>query len=89
MDSTNKNIKEENSNITIEQNIINQTEEEEIIEDSITIEEALPQEPETYTTMYSTVGLNIRQEPNTDSAIVDTVSINTELDTVDNSEEDG
>jgi hypothetical protein len=91
MDSTNKNIKEENNNIIVEQNIINQVneEEKETIEDNIVIEEVLPQEPETYTVKYATVGLNIRQEPSMDGVIVDTVNINTELDTVDNSEENG
>lgn len=92
MNSTNKDIKEEEeNNITIEQNITNQTKEEEkeIIENSTIIEEVLLQEPETYTVKFATVRLNIRQEPSMDGIIVDTVSINTELDTVDNSEEDG
>lgn len=44
---------------------------------------------ETYTTMYSTVGLNIRERPSLSSNIIKTVIINTELQTVDNSEEDG
>lgn len=44
---------------------------------------------ETYTTMYSTVGLNIREQPSLSSNIIKTVIINTKLQTVDNSEEDG
>ena len=39
--------------------------------------------------MYATTGLNIREQPNKDSNIIDVVNINTELTTVDNSNENG
>lgn len=76
----------------IENSIITNTEitnttEEIAIEKTIT--EQTPEKEETYTTMYSTTGLNIRFEPNTDSKIFNTVAINTELMTVDDSEENG
>lgn len=73
------NITEE---IQVENNI---TEEVPQIEESIIIAEA----PETYTTMYTTVGLNIREQPNKESNIIDVININTELTTVDNSNENG
>lgn len=43
----------------------------------------------TYTTKYTTTGLNIRTKPNTNCDIYKTVPINTALKTVDNSEKDG
>lgn len=43
----------------------------------------------TYTTKYTTTGLNIRTQPNTNCEIYKTVPINTELKTVDNTEQDG
>ena len=55
------------------------------IEEPIITEE----KPETYTTMYATVGLNIREQPNKESNIIDVANINTELTTVDNSNENG
>lgn len=76
----NNNIIEEE--IKIENNII---EEDPQTEESVIITE----EPETYTTMYATVGLNIREQPNKESNIIDVVNINTELITVDNSNENG
>lgn len=67
---------EENKNTTVEiENIITEEEQEIII-------------PETYTIMYATVGLNIRQKADINSQIIDTVDINTELQTVDNSDND-
>jgi len=45
------------------------------------------EELETYTTMYSKVGLNIRKEPNLSSEIVNVASINAELQIVDNSDD--
>lgn len=80
-----KEIKIENSTteeIQVENNIIEEVPQ---IEESIIIAEA----PETYTTMYTTVGLNIREQPNKESNIIDVVNINTELTTVDNSNENG
>lgn len=80
-----KEIKIENSTteeIQVENNII---EEAPQTEESIIITE----EPETYTTMYATVGLNIREQPNKESNIIDVANINTELTTVDNSNENG
>lgn len=59
---------------------------ENVVENTIT---ATPEIEETYTTKYSTTGLNIRTEPNTDCEIYKTVSINTALETVNNSEKDG
>ena len=55
------------------------------IEELIITEEKL----ETYTTMYAIVGLNIREQPNKESNIIDVANINTELTTVDNSNENG
>ena len=43
----------------------------------------------TYTTKYTTTGLNIRTKPNTNCDIYKAVPINTALETVDNSEKDG
>ena len=80
-----KEIKIENSTteeIQVENNII---EEAPQTEESIIITE----EPKTYTTMYATVGLNIREQPNKESNIINVVNINTELTTVDNSNENG
>ena len=80
-----KEIKIENSTteeIQVENNII---EEAPQTEESIIITE----EPKTYTTMYATVGLNIREQPNKESNIIDVANINTELTTVDNSNENG
>ena len=54
-----------------------------------TITEQTPEKEETYTTMYSTTGLNIRFGPSTDDKILKAVVINTELETVDDSEQDG
>ena len=63
---------------------------EEFKPEEVAIEETITEQfIETYTTMYSKTGLNIRFEPNTTSKILDTVTINTELQTVDNSENDG
>lgn len=79
-----KEIKIENSTteeIQVENNI---TEEAPQTEESI-----ITEEPETYTTMYATVGLNIREQPNKESNIIDVANINTELTTVDNSNENG
>ena len=45
--------------------------------------------PETYTTMYSTAILNIRQEPHLDSTVVNVVEINTEFQTVDGTNNNG
>ena len=71
---------EENKNTVVEiENIITEEEQEE--EEEIII-------PETYITMYATVGLNIRQEADINSQIIDTVDINTELQIVDNSDND-
>lgn len=68
---------EENKNTTVEiENIITEEEQE---QEEIIISE-------TYTTMYATVGLNIRQEADINSQIIDTVDINTELQIVDNSD---
>lgn len=53
-----------------------------VVEDTIT---ATP----TYTVKYTTTGLNIRTQPNTNCEIYKTVPINTELKTVDNTEQDG
>lgn len=78
--TTNNNIIE---NTVIEEQIEQQVEKEEEEE----IKEELP--PETYTTMYASVGLNVRQEPHLDSTIVDTVGINTELQTVDGTDNNG
>ena len=47
----------------------------------------ITEETETYTTMYATVGLNIREQPNKESNIIDVANINTELIAVDNSNE--
>ena len=55
------------------------------IEEPIVTEE----KPETYTIMYATVELNIREQPNKESNIIDVININTELTTVDNSNENG
>lgn len=80
-----KEIKIENSTteeIQVENNIIEEVSQ---TEESIIITE----EPETYTTMYATVGLNIREQPSKESNIIDVVNINTELTTVDNSNENG
>lgn len=63
---------------------------EKVIENELANYESQKQEEktvETYTTMYSKVGLNIRKEPNLNSEIVDVVSINTELQIVDNSDD--
>ena len=75
------------NNIILEvQNENNIIEEETLqIEELIITEEKL----ETYTTMYATVGLNIREQPNKESNIIDVANINTELITVDNSNENG
>lgn len=62
--------------------VIEPTESSDVVENTIT---ATP----TYTTKYTTTGLNIRVEPNTNCDIYKTVPINTELKTVDNSEQDG
>ena len=43
----------------------------------------------TYTTKYTTTGLNVRIQPNTNCDIYKTVPINTALKTVDNSEQNG
>ena len=62
---------------------------EKVIENELADYESQKQEEktvETYTTMYSKVGLNIRKEPNLNSEIVDVVNINTELQIVDNSD---
>lgn len=87
-----------NNNNTIEKEIKieNNTTEEIQVENNI-IEEVpqteeliiITEEPETYTTMYVTVGLNIREEPNKESNIIDVVNINTELITVDKSNKNG
>lgn len=81
----------DNNNITeakveVENNTIEETQNE-----NTTIEEPIiaKEEPETYTIMYATVGLNIREQPNKESNIIDVVNINTELTTVDNSNENG
>lgn len=65
--------------------------EDTIPSESMVVEEEEPVviETETYTKMYSSVILNIRQEPNINSQIIDTVKINTELQIVDNSESNG
>ena len=56
----------------------------------VAIEETITEQPvETYTTMYTKTGLNIRLEPSMTSEILDTVGVNTELQTVDDSENDG
>ena len=75
----------ENNDIVEEEK---QNENNDIVEEKQPIEEeqTMAQE-ETYTTMYATVGLNIRKQPNKESDIIDVVSINTELTTVDNSNE--
>lgn len=80
-----------NEENTTNNNIIENTVTEEKIEQQVEKQEEIKEElpSETYTTMYASVGLNIRQEPNTGSNIIDTVSINTELQTVDNSDSDG
>ena len=78
--------------VEIENNII-----EEVQNENTTIEEVqqaeepiiVKEEPETYTTMYATVGLNIREQPSKESNIINVVNINTELITVDNSNENG
>ena len=79
IDNNNNNTIEE---IQVENNTI---EEAPKIEESIIITE----EPETYTTMYATVKLNVREQPNKESNIIDVININTELITVDNSNENG
>lgn len=77
--------------IKIENNTTEETQvENNIIEETPQIEESIiTEEPETYTTMYATVGLNIREQPNKESNIIDVANINTELATVDNSNENG
>lgn len=77
--------------IKIENNTTEETQvEDNIIEEAPQIEESIiTEEPETYTTMYATVGLNIREQPNKESNIIDVANINTELATVDNSNENG
>ena len=63
---------------------------EKVIENELANYESQKKEEETvetYTTMYSKVGLNIRKEPNLNSEIVDVVNINTELQIVDNSDD--
>lgn len=72
----------ETSAIVMQEN----TQVENVVENTIT---ATPIIEETYTTKYATTGLNIRTEPNTNCKIYKTVSINTALETVDNSEKDG
>ena len=84
----NNNIIEEE--IKIENNTTEEIQvENNIIEEVLQIEESIiiAEEPETYTTMYATVGLNIREQPNKESNIIDVANINTELITVDNSNE--
>lgn len=81
---------EENEIITVEQEITPieekiEIQEEEPIEEIIIEEEV---EKETYSTMYSIVGLNIREQPNLNSTIVDVVSVNTELMVIDNYDND-
>ena len=78
--------------IKIENNTIEEIQiENNIIEEVPQTEELIiiTEEPETYTTMYATVGLNIREQPNKESNIIDVVNINTKLITVDNSNENG
>lgn len=63
---------------------------EEFEPEEIAIEETITEQfIETYTTMYSKTSLNIRFEPAITSQILNTVGINTELQTVDDSENDG
>ena len=86
-----------NNNIIEEKVEVENNTTEEIQNENTTIEEVqqieepiiIKEEPETYTTMYTTVGLNIREQPNKESNIIDVVNINTELTTVDNSNENG
>ena len=87
--NNNNNIEEENK---IENNAIEEIQNENtIIEEVQQIKEPIiiEEEPETYTIMYATVGLNIREQPNKESNIIDVVNINTELTIVDNSNENG
>lgn len=90
INNTTQEIIEDNNDIN---NIVLEVQDENnIIEEEIPqIEEpiATEEKPETYTTMYATVGLNIREQPNKESNIIDVANINTELTTVDNSNENG
>lgn len=90
-----KEIKIENNTIEeiqVENNIIEEIQvENNIIEEAPQVEESIiiTEEPETYTTMYATVKLNVREQPNKESNIIDVININTKLTTVDNSNENG
>lgn len=86
----------DNNNIIEKEDKIENNTTEEVQAENNIIEEApqteesiITEEPETYTTMYATVGLNIREQPNKESNIIDVANINTELTTVDNSNENG
>ena len=78
------NLNKEELQIVEITNIVNtevvNTTKEIAIEETIT--EQTPKKEETYTTMYSTTGLNIRFGPSTDDKILKAVVINTELETV-------
>lgn len=90
INNTTQEIIEDNNDIN---NIVLEVQDENNIieEETPQIEEpiATEEKPETYTTMYATVGLNIREQPNKESNIIDVANINTELTTVDNSNENG
>lgn len=89
--NNNNNVRVVVENLTIEDMVNPELViDEKVIENELINSESQKQEEktvETYTTMYSKVGLNIRKEPNLDSEIVDVVNINTELQIVDNSDD--